>query len=127
MSGFWYWLPLFFLAAGGNGAASLPPPAPPDFPFWHFFGKIIAILSAMVGVLFLALGLWKRLAPKFQQHPAPIRILATQYLAPKQALFLVAVGQETFLLASSANNLSVIPLMTGKTITMAEALPPPQV
>jgi flagellar biogenesis protein FliO len=80
----------------------------------------------MVGILLLALALWKRLAPKYQRHPALIRVLATHYLAPKQALILVAVGQDTFLLASSASGLSVIPLEGGTTGVVSESLPLPQ-
>lgn len=98
----------------------------PDFPFWHYSLKVLAILSAMVGVLFLILALWKRLAPRYQRHPALIRILATHYLAPKQALILVAVGEETFLLASSASNLSVIPVNRAVSEKALEPLPPPQ-
>lgn len=103
--------------------ASLNPLSAPDFPFWQYLLKILAILSAMVGVLLLVLALWKRIAPKYQRHPALIQVLATHYLAPKQALILVAVGQETFLMASSAGNLSVIPLEAGK--TWAEPKAPP--
>jgi hypothetical protein len=41
-------------------------------------------------------------------------------------LILVAVGQETFLLASSASNLSVIPLVKENLGVVPESLPPPQ-
>jgi flagellar biogenesis protein FliO len=120
------WLTCISLAMASEGPAALAPLAAPDFPFWHYLVKIIAILSAMVGVLLLALALWKRLAPRLQRHPALIQILATHYLAPKQALILVAVGQETFLLASSASNLSVIPLVKENIGVVPESLPPPQ-
>jgi flagellar biogenesis protein FliO len=119
-----WWVGISLRAA--EGTASLQPLTAPDFPFWQYLLKILIILSAMVGVLLLILALWKRLAPKYQRHPALIRVLATHYLAPKQALILVAVGQETFLLASSANNLSVIPLEEGKTWAQPEPPPPPQ-
>lgn len=125
---FWFghWLANISLAVATEGTASLQPLTAPDFPFWQYLLKILIILSAMVGVLLLVLALWKRLAPKYQRHPALIRVLATHYLAPKQALILVAVGQETFLLASSASNLSVIPLEEGKTWTQPESTPPRQ-
>ena len=108
------WLTDIFLTVATEGSATLTPLTAPDFPFWHYLVKIITILSAMVGVLLLALSLWKRLAPKYQRHPALIQVLATHYLAPKQALILVAVGEETFLLASSPSNLNVIPLAQEK-------------
>ena len=76
--------------------------------------------------MLLVLAIWKRVAPKYQRHPALIRVLATHYLAPKQALILVAVGQETFLLASSASNLNVIPLAKDESAVVSEAIPLPQ-
>jgi flagellar biogenesis protein FliO len=124
MNWFGNWLTDVYLAVATEGPATLPPLTAPDFPFWQHLIKIITILSVMVGILLLALSLWKRLAPKYQRHPALIRVLATHYLAPKQALILVAVGEETFLLASSVSNLNVIPLAPGKAGVLPESLPP---
>jgi flagellar biogenesis protein FliO len=118
------WLTNFYLVVSTEGPAPLKSLTAPDFPFWHYTIKILIVLSAMVGVLLLALSIWKRLAPKYQRHPALIRILATHYLAPKQALILVAVGQETFLLASSASNLNVIPLARGESGVVPESPQP---
>jgi flagellar biogenesis protein FliO len=120
------WLADIFLTVAAEGTESLQPLTAPDFPFWQYLIKILVILSAMVGVLLLVLALWKRWAPKYQRHPALIRVLATHHLAPKQALILEAVGQETFLLASSASNLSVTPLEEGKTRAKPESLLPGQ-
>jgi flagellar biogenesis protein FliO len=119
------WLTNFSLALSGEGPAPLKSLTAPEFPFWHYSIKILTVLSDMVGVLLLALAIWKRLAPKYQRHPALIRVLATHYLAPKQALILVAVGQETFLLASSASNLNVIPLAKEESGGVPDSLPPP--
>jgi flagellar biogenesis protein FliO len=120
------WLTNFSLALSNEGPAPLKTLTAPEFPFWHYSIKILIVLSAMVGFLLLALVIWKRLAPQYQRHPALIRVLATHYLAPKQALILVAVGQETFLLASSASNLNVIPLAKDAPGVVSESLPPPQ-
>jgi hypothetical protein len=120
------WLTNISLAVSSEGPAPLKTLTAPEFPFWHYSIKILTVLSAMVGLLLLALAIWKRWAPKYQRHPALIRVLATHYLAPKQALILVAVGQETFLLASSASNLNVIPLARDESAVMSESLPPPQ-
>jgi flagellar biogenesis protein FliO len=119
------WLTNIFLSVATEAPATLAPLTAPDFPFWPHLVKIISILGAMVGVLLLGLSLWKRLAPKYQRHPALIQVLATHYLAPKQALILVAVGEETFLLASSASNLNVIPLAQEKpkSVPVAAAFP----
>jgi hypothetical protein len=113
------------LAVAAEGAQALPSLAAPDFPFWHYLVKIVAVLSAMVGAMLLILSLWKRLAPKYQRHPALIRVLATHYLAPKQSLILVAVGQETFLVTSSSGNLQVMPLALEKAGAMEGVAPTP--
>ncbi|MFZ2088255.1 MAG: flagellar biosynthetic protein FliO [Desulfobaccales bacterium] len=117
------WLIDVYSAVLPEGPAPFDSLAGPDFPFWQHFIKILTILSAMVGVMLLLLSLWKRLAPRYQRHPALIKVLATHYLAPKQSLILVAVGRETFLLASSANNLRVIPLARQETGVGLESLP----
>jgi flagellar biogenesis protein FliO len=119
------WLTNFSLAVSNEGPAPLKSLTAPEFPFWQYSIKILTVLSAMVGFLLLALAIWKRVAPKYQRHPALIRVLATHYLAPKQALILVAVGQETFLLASSASNLNVIPLAKDDSGAVSESLQPP--
>ena len=120
------WLTSISLAAATVGVETLRPTAAPEFSFWPQLIKILMILSAMVGVLLLGLSLWKRFSPGCQRHPALIKVLATHYLTPKQALILVAVGEETFLLASSPNNLNFIPLAQGKAETTWESLPAAQ-
>jgi hypothetical protein len=119
------WFTNISLAVAAEGSQALQPLTAPDFPFWHYLIKVLAVLCAMVGALLLVLSLWKRLAPKCQRHPALIRVLATHYLAPKQSLILVAVGQETFLVTSSAGNLQVMPLAMGKIGGMDGAVPTP--
>jgi len=123
------WLTNFSLAVSSEGPAPLKTLTAPEFPFWQYSIKILTVLSAMVGFMLLALAVWRRLAPKHQRHPALIRVLATHYLSPKQALILVAVGQDTFLLASSASNLNVIQLAQlarDESAVKSESLPPPQ-
>jgi flagellar biogenesis protein FliO len=118
------WLTDISLTLLAEGSASLQPLAAPDLLFWPYAIKILTILGAMVGAMLLALGLWKRWAPRRQRHPALIQVLATHYLTPKQALILVAVGRETFLLASSADHLNVIPLARQESGMAAASLPP---
>jgi flagellar biogenesis protein FliO len=117
------WLTTISLAAATDGPETLRQVAAPEFSFWPELIKILMILSAMVGVLLLGLSLWKRFAPSYQRHPALIKVLATHYLTPKQALILVTVGEETFLLASTPNNLNFIPLAQGKAETTCKSLP----
>lgn len=104
----WLLWGLFPLAASGAGGNF--PGLAPEVPLWPQVLKILGPLALLVGGLFLLAALWKRFVPKVQPQRPGIRILATHYLTPKQALFVVAVGEETFLLASSAHNLSVVPL-----------------
>ena len=120
------WLACISLKVATEGPVNLGPVAAPDFPFWHSLGKILAILSGMVGVLILVLFLWKRMVPRYQRHQAFIQVLATHYLAPKQALILVAIGQEKFLLASSTSNLNIIPLAGTNLEMTPESLLSPQ-
>jgi flagellar biogenesis protein FliO len=118
------WLTTISLAAATEGIETLKPvAAAPDFPFWPSLIKILTVLCAMVGVMLLCLSLWKRFAPRYQRQPALIKVLTTHYLNPKQALILVAVGEETFLLASSPNNLHVTPLAKGITGQAGAPLP----
>jgi flagellar biogenesis protein FliO len=108
------WLTTISVAAATEGIETLKPmAAAPDFAFWPSLINILTVLCAMVGVMLLCLSLWKRFAPRSQRHPALIKVLATHYLTPKQALILVSVGEETFLLASSPNNLNVTPMARG--------------
>jgi flagellar biogenesis protein FliO len=113
------------LVVEGPGAEAFPPLSSPEFPFWHYLIKILVILGAMLGMLMLAVYLAKRFMPRYQSDHRLIKVLATHYLAPKQALILVAVGQETFLLASSAGQLSIIPLAHPKGETVLPPGPPP--
>lgn len=108
-------------APGPEGPLTLPAPG---FPFWQYLIKVLLILGALMGVLMLAVYLLKRLLPRYQAQPPLIRVLATHYLAPKQALILVAVGQETFLLASSAGQLSIIPVAAARAEGAGAVLPP---
>jgi flagellar biogenesis protein FliO len=96
-----------FLAETPVAAGQLMVSAP-EFPFWQHFFKVMAVLSGMLGVLILGLYLWKRLGSAPRGTTPFIKVLATHYLAPKKALIMVAVGKERFLLASTAEQLSLV-------------------
>jgi hypothetical protein len=129
MAGFMGWGAVFSplgVAEIVSGAAGSPPP---EFPLWSHLIRVVAILSAMVGALLLTLALWKRFAPRTHRGPALIQVLATHYLAPKHTLMVVAVGRERFLVASSPNQLKLMPLAEGEHgvgASGAGALPPDQ-
>jgi flagellar biogenesis protein FliO len=79
----------------------------PEVPFWQQFLKALAVLSALLGLFLLGLHLWKKTGVPAAKSPL-IQILATHYLNPKKALIMVAVDQERFLLASAADQLTLL-------------------
>lgn len=118
----WEWLRLLVAGPESEGALTLPATG---FPFWQYLIKVFLILGVLLGVLMLAVYLLKRFLPPYRAQPPLIRVLATHYLAPKQALILVAVGQETFLLASSAGQLSIVPVAAAPVELAALMTPSP--
>jgi flagellar biogenesis protein FliO len=104
--GGWGWLVATAQNAGGVTATTA---RAPEFPFWQHLFRVIAVLSAMLGVLFLGLYLWKRSGFLRPKGVSPlIKVLATHYLAPKKALIVVAVGNERLLLASAGDQLQLV-------------------
>jgi flagellar biogenesis protein FliO len=118
--GGWGWLVATAQNAGGAAATAA---RAPEFPFWHHLFRVAAVLSAMLGVLFLGLYLWKRSGFLRPQGVSPlIKVLATHYLAPKKALILVAVGKERLLLASAGDQLHLVTSLSPEAQAEAAAL-----
>jgi flagellar biogenesis protein FliO len=126
----WGWIPgcwgwLGTTAQEAAGAAATGTLTAPEFPFWHHFFRVAAVLSGMLAVLILGLHLWKRsglLRPKgFSPH---IQVLATHYLAPKKALILVAVGKERLLLASAGEQLQLVTSLAPEVEPASQEEPP---
>ena len=118
--GGWGWLVATAQDAGGLAATSA---AAPEFPFWQHLFRVVAVLSAMLGVLLLGLYLWKRSGFLRPQGVSPlIQVLATHYLAPKKALILVAVGKERLLLASAGDQLQLVTSLSPEAQAEAPAL-----
>jgi flagellar biogenesis protein FliO len=86
---------------------------PPEISFWQHAVKILAVLSAILGVLLLAVQFFKKYRIPRLGAPSLIRILETRYLTPKSTLHLVAVGPDRFLVGN-----------TGEHLTLLTALPP---
>ncbi|MEW6386686.1 MAG: flagellar biosynthetic protein FliO [Thermodesulfobacteriota bacterium] len=127
MLGFGQWAGLerlgVLLAAAPLAGSPLATPAP-EFPFWQHLFKVMAVLSGMLGVLVLVLYLWKRVGASARVSTPFIKVLATHYLAPKKALIMVAVGKERFLLASTAEQLTLVtPLAPDNVGAPGEAAP----
>jgi|GEM_PF-5209172 len=102
--------------AGGGGAPETAPAvlAAGAGSFALEFLRVSGVLLGLLGLLILGLHLCRR----FWLTPASatplIRILGTHYLAARQALWVVAVGRERFLLASSPDRVELLtPLAPG--------------
>ncbi len=94
----------------GEGSLGLPAAltAASASPSWPEVLRVFGVLLGLLGLLLVAL----HLARRFWVRPSPtsplIQILATRYLAARQALLVVAVGQERFLLASSQDRVDFL-------------------
>ncbi len=76
--------------------------------FWHQAIKVAMVLAALLGLLMLGLYVWRRLGMAQPGKSTLIQVVATHYLAPKQALILLAVGPERLLLARCGDQLSLL-------------------
>ncbi|MRR07206.1 MAG: flagellar biosynthetic protein FliO [Deltaproteobacteria bacterium] len=101
-------LPLLFLpgvAAAAEGTGS------PGFSFVSGFFQMLASLSIVVGLIYLAYYLANRfLKGNLVRKSVPryIRVVESRFLAPKKSLMLVEVAGEYLLLGSSDSGLSLI-------------------
>ncbi|MRR53136.1 MAG: flagellar biosynthetic protein FliO [Deltaproteobacteria bacterium] len=90
-------------AAEGTGAGG--------FSFVSGFFQMVASLSIVVGLIFLAYYLVNRFLKGSlvnKSVPRYIRVVESRFLAPKKSLMLVEVGGEYLLLGSSDSGLSLI-------------------
>lgn len=99
-------------ATGGPGTAGLAALADSGGALGAALLRGFGVLAGLMGLLVLGL----HLARRFRWTPAAsaplIRVLATYPLAPRQALWVVAVDRQRFLLASSADRVDFLtPLM----------------
>ncbi|MFZ5450948.1 MAG: flagellar biosynthetic protein FliO [Thermodesulfobacteriota bacterium] len=121
--GSWSWLGVAAQEAAGAAAGVVV--TAPEFPFWQHLVKVVAVLSGMLGLLFLGLHLWKRSGFLRPHGVSPlIQVLATHYLAPKKALILVEVGKERLLLASAGDHLQLIASLAPAAATAPAETPP---
>lgn len=63
--------------------------------------RVLGVLLGLLGLLVIALHLARRFRLAPISRPPYIQVLSTHYLAARQALWVVAVGGQRFLLASS--------------------------
>jgi flagellar biogenesis protein FliO len=103
--------------AVSEATGELAPPLTPMPSLWSEFFKILVILGCLLGGLlliryFLRNPFWlKKNSPPAQM----IQVLATHYLEPKKSLLLVEVGTQQFLLANTAENLTLLTALKSST------------
>jgi flagellar biogenesis protein FliO len=96
--------------AMSEATGELAPPLTPMPSLWSEFFKILVVLGCLLGGLlliryFLRNPFWlKKNSPPAQM----IQVLATHYLEPKKSLLLVEVGTQQFLLANTAEHLTLL-------------------
>ncbi len=75
--------------------------------FWPEILRLLGGLLGLAGLLFLAVQLARRFWPQPPVTPF-IQVVATHYLTSSQALLVVAVGGQRFLLARSADQVAFL-------------------
>lgn len=111
------------LEEGGDGAGPQAVlAASAASPLWPEVLRVFGVLLGLLGLLLAGLHLAKRFWVRPSQASPLIQVLGTHYLAARQALLVVAVGQERFLLASSQDR---VDFLTPLSAPKPEAIPPP--
>ncbi len=93
------------VAGEAAGLAALPS-APASLA-----GELLRVLGVLLGLLGLLVGglhLLRRFRLTPASRPPYIQVLSTHYLAARQALWVVAVGRQRFLLASSPERVELL-------------------
>lgn len=83
------------------------------FGMWDFV-RMIIILAAVVGVIYLIFFLLKRSANPKMQNNELMRVLATQTIANNRSLHLVEVGRQIFLIGAGDNSVNLVSEITDK-------------
>ncbi len=83
------------------------------FGIWDFV-RMIIILAAVVGVIYLIFFLLKRSANPKMQNNELMRVLSTQTIANNRSLHLVEVGRQIFLIGAGDNSVNLVSEITDK-------------
>lgn len=70
--------------------------------------RVLGVLLGLLGLLVVGLHLLRRCQVAHVSRPPHIQVLSTHYLAARQALWVVAVGRQRFLLASSPERVELL-------------------
>jgi flagellar protein FliO/FliZ len=117
------------VAAGGGGAAAGGATIAPAVSTWDYV-RMLLILAAVVGAIYLLLWLLRRGVRKRVQENDLIRVLGSRTLAGTRALHIVEVGTALYLIGSSDGGVELIAEVTDKEsadslrLRAAEVAPP---
>ncbi|MCL6622431.1 MAG: flagellar biosynthetic protein FliO [Syntrophobacterales bacterium] len=95
------------MAVGGEAAALAARPDAPGSLAGELL-RVLGVLLGLLGLLVVGLHLARRLRLAPASRPPLIQVLSTHYLATRQALWVVAVGRQRFLLASSPERVELL-------------------
>ncbi len=90
-----------------QGAAAAASPAGPLVSTWDFL-RMLLILAAVVGVIYLLFHLLKRGFRRQLPQNDLIRVLGSRSLSGNRALHLVAMGRSVFLVGAAESGISLI-------------------
>jgi len=97
---------IVLLSLGGASQAVNDPLGSTPFYFVSAFVKLLGVLLLIVGSSVL-LRRWMQIGPNGKLN-RQMRLLETTRLSPKQALHLVAIGDQKFLIGATDQNVSLI-------------------
>jgi flagellar biogenesis protein FliO len=103
-------------AAPGQAGAAAPAPAAPATPgvtTWDFL-RMLIILAAVVGVIYLIFWLLRRGSGKKIQENDLIKVMGSRGLSGSRALHLVEVGNSVYLVGASDGGVELIAEITDK-------------
>ena len=100
-------------ASGAGRPASAVQAATPGVSTWDFV-RMLVILAAVVGAIYLVFWLMRRSAGKKVTENDLIHVLGSRSLAGNRALHLVEVGRSVFLVGSSDGGVELVSEITDK-------------
>jgi len=101
-------LPLF---ADGQDAPQAETEVPSSVGFSDLL-RVIVILAAVIGAIYLLLYFLKKITPMDEQGEEKIRLLATRHLKRDSSLHIIEVGNQIFLIGSGSSNVNLISEIT---------------
>jgi len=103
-------LPLF---TDGQTAAPAEADVPASVGFSDLL-RVIVILAAVIGAIYLLLYFLKKITPMDEQGEEKIKLLATRHLKKDTSLHIIEVGNQIFLIGSGSSTVNLISEITDK-------------